>query len=238
MVGIYKITNLLNGKSYIGQSHNIEKRMKSHTYKNDSNISREINKYGKENFSFDVLQECDESELDDLEEKYILEFNSIEPNGYNIRHGGQHNKGLSNPNCKLTPEEVYDIREAYNNHEFCRQVYEKYKDKVTFNYFQNLWEGRSWKNIHMDVYTPENKKFFVDRYVLNKWVCEDGAPSMIFTVDEVHEIRERYVNETAREIYEDYKDRCSFQTIQQILWGRHFQNVIPIYDKKKKNWVF
>lgn len=48
MTGIYKITNLINGKIYIGQSINIERRFLEHCRKNESLIDKEIQKNGKD----------------------------------------------------------------------------------------------------------------------------------------------------------------------------------------------
>ena len=66
----------------------------------------------------------------------------------------------------------------------------------------------------------------------------DGSKSEMakFTTDEVLQMRERYVNENARSIYKDYQDRCSYQTLQQILWGRTYKD-LPVYKKKQKVWV-
>lgn len=66
----------------------------------------------------------------------------------------------------------------------------------------------------------------------------DGGASecAILTDEEVMKCRYRYINETAKEIYEDYKDRLNYQTLQQILWGRHYKH-LPVYSKKKKEWI-
>lgn len=71
MIGIYKITNKLNGHSYIGQSVDIERRWKDHILnakrcKNaDYNypLQKAIRKYGVENFNFEILKLCEKSEL-------------------------------------------------------------------------------------------------------------------------------------------------------------------------------
>ncbi len=92
MIGIYKITNLIDGKCYIGQSVNIKKRFRSHRSNAKSNhneyLRKSISKYGIDNFAFEVLKECKIEQLDDYEKKYILQFNSLVPNGYNMDKGG------------------------------------------------------------------------------------------------------------------------------------------------------
>lgn len=97
MIGIYKITNLLNGKIYIGQSVDIWKRISEHKWralnKGDNSyncaIHRAFRKYGIENFKFEIIEETDEKSLDEKEIFYIKFFNSLCPNGYNIKKGGQ-----------------------------------------------------------------------------------------------------------------------------------------------------
>ena len=85
MIGIYKIENLINGKVYIGQSIHIERRWQEHCQPSSrSLVGKAIQKYGKEHFTFQILEECVEEQLDEIEERYISEYNSVVPNGYNI----------------------------------------------------------------------------------------------------------------------------------------------------------
>ncbi len=81
---IYKTTNLINNKFYIGQdSKNNPEYLGSGTI-----IKKAINKYGKENFKKEILDIClDKEELDIKEIYWIKELKSIE-NGYNISSGG------------------------------------------------------------------------------------------------------------------------------------------------------
>ncbi len=60
MIGIYKITNKLNNKSYIGQSIHIEQRWQEHLYKSSgcSLLKYALYKYGADNFSFEIIEEC------------------------------------------------------------------------------------------------------------------------------------------------------------------------------------
>ena len=86
---IYKITNLTNGKVYVGQTKfSVEKRFKEHS-KADSLIGRAIRKYGIENFKTEILETCRTFiELNEREIFWIKKLNCKVPNGYNIADGG------------------------------------------------------------------------------------------------------------------------------------------------------
>ena len=234
MIGIYKITNNINGKIYIGQSNNIQRRFSEHQTK--GSISRipvdiAIQKYGKENFSFEVLEECPVEELNIKETKWITYFNSIE-NGYNCSLGGdQQSTGSNNGRAILTEDEVKIIRRAYANHLRRKDVYKQFENKISFSTFANIWDGTSWSHIMPEVFTEENKKYYMTE-------STNGENSYYakFSNEEVVQLRERYVTENAKDIYSDYKDRCSYNTLQQILWGRTYKN-LPIYKKKEKKWI-
>lgn len=93
MAFIYKITNLLNGKIYIGQTRmTVKQRMYKHYSRANQDditgIDAAIKKYGKENFSVETLEECEEEKLDERERYYINLFSSYD-NGYNLTLGGQ-----------------------------------------------------------------------------------------------------------------------------------------------------
>lgn len=83
--GIYKITNLVNGKVYIGASKNIEKRWSSHR-SGHTTIAKELQTFGLENFKFDVLLECPETMLSQWERDMICLYDADDPEkGYNDR---------------------------------------------------------------------------------------------------------------------------------------------------------
>lgn len=89
MIGIYKITNLINGKSYIGQSINIKRRWQEHKNMYGTNpIYKDMQKYGLENFFFETIEECSEKDLDKREIYWIKYYNTFN-NGYNRTLGGQ-----------------------------------------------------------------------------------------------------------------------------------------------------
>jgi len=86
---IYKITNKINGKIYIGQTKfTAKKRFKQHA-KADTFIGRAIRKYGADNFKIEVVEICKNAlELNEREIFWIEYFNCKVPNGYNIADGG------------------------------------------------------------------------------------------------------------------------------------------------------
>lgn len=114
MIGIYKYTNKINNKSYIGQSVNIERRKKQHissSYYTKSNtyntvFHSAIRKYGPENFNFEILVICSVDELDKLEKFYIKEYNTMVPNGYNMTPGGENARSQ---NCMFSIEDIENI---------------------------------------------------------------------------------------------------------------------------------
>jgi group I intron endonuclease len=77
MVGIYRIRNLINDKSYYGSSKQIEKRWSTHrnelNKKTHSNciLQRAWNKYGEVNFLFEIIEVCDSNVLLKVEQKYL-----------------------------------------------------------------------------------------------------------------------------------------------------------------------
>jgi len=93
---IYKATNIITQKSYIGQTVNdLWMRRGSHKYQSltknpKTYFHRSIRKYGWNMFTWEILCECDtQEELDEMEFHYIKQYKSLsKENGYNIKDGG------------------------------------------------------------------------------------------------------------------------------------------------------
>lgn len=88
---IYKITNLVNNKSYIGQTTNWKRRFQEHRnkgYGQEENkvLYRAFDKYGINNFTFEVIEECED--YNEREKYWIKYFDSFQ-NGYNMTEGGE-----------------------------------------------------------------------------------------------------------------------------------------------------
>lgn len=89
--GVYKITNLITNKSYIGVSIHIEQRQKEHQKgKGSKTLFKDFLEYGIKNFTFEILEECSEEELYIKEPEYIKYYNSY-LDGYNENPGGADN---------------------------------------------------------------------------------------------------------------------------------------------------
>jgi len=107
---VYKITNLINGKIYIGQTkRDFEVRWKEHCRIDEGLIvDCAINKYGKQNFDHWVMVRCDSlEEMNHREEYYIRLFNSTNKNiGYNISKGGNNREVSEETRNKLSASKM------------------------------------------------------------------------------------------------------------------------------------
>lgn len=144
MKAIYKIINNLNGKIYIGQSNNPNKRFLDHCYKKEkyeSLISKAINKYGKENFTLEILGWFEN--FNEKEKYYIIYYGSRVPNGYNIAPGGE-NPPIGSHRT-INQELASKIQQELLNWDIQRAQIIK-SNKITSDIFRHLNEGSSWKN--------------------------------------------------------------------------------------------
>lgn len=113
--GIYKITNKINNKTYIGQSIDIEKRWKQHIYRSSlseleypEKIYQAIRKYGINNFLFEIIEECSVNQLDEKELYWINFYNSY-INGYNMVLYGNINNCIKANDSKKIPVIAYRL---------------------------------------------------------------------------------------------------------------------------------
>lgn len=91
---IYKITNKVTGQEYIGQTTNtLSYRFNCHCNETrNRHISNAIRKYGKEQFLAEEICSVNSKEnLNDLEQYFVVKYNTMHPNGYNHRAGGNQN---------------------------------------------------------------------------------------------------------------------------------------------------
>jgi len=140
---IYKITNKITGKCYIGETtaDDPQKRWSAHIHTMKSNkgcpaLKDAMKKHGVENFKFEVIIICFDEDVNRYEQEYIKKYNSMTPNGYNILAGGQCGGGFKGKTH--TPETITKIleskrkfREANPNHfETYREKHRRSMEKV------------------------------------------------------------------------------------------------------------
>lgn len=115
---VYKVTNKINCKVYIGQTiRGLHERRRKHNYSKDATyFHNSINKYGKDNFKWEVLEECDtQEELNIREIYYISKYNSIEK-GYNLMGGGGIQSGWNHSEESKNKMSI-KIKEWYKNND-------------------------------------------------------------------------------------------------------------------------
>ena len=162
--GIYKITNKINGKIYIGSSVDLKRRINEHFWELKNNRHPNIhlqyayNKYGRNNFEVEVIEYCNKNIVREREQYYIDKYLPyLQSVGYNISNnsnGGNTGNSETHPKAKLTWNDVKKMRNKYN------------QDKLSMNELSKLY-GISIQavraiilniNWHDDSYVPPSKQ--------------------------------------------------------------------------------
>lgn len=121
MIGVYKITNQINNKCYIGQSRDIKERWRHHriNYKKtgapqyNSPLYNSMRHYGIDNFKFEIIEECSLNNLYEREKYWIRYYDSYNrQKGYNLTLGGDGSWGNI---IKITDEQIKQICDMLEN---------------------------------------------------------------------------------------------------------------------------
>jgi group I intron endonuclease len=179
---IYKSTNKITGKIYIGQTtHTLDKRIKGHIKESkvDSNrpFMSSINEYGINNFVFEIIDSSDNlDELNDKEIYWINFYNSVSPNGYNVTGGGQGKK------MKTTKELGRIISEGLKNSEKWQETKnsEEYKIKIEKSFIG--WnKGKRFSPEHKEKIWERNKERVLEfnKSTSKKWIVVDKNNNII-----------------------------------------------------------
>lgn len=132
---IYKITNNITNQCYIGQTDNFKRRKENHIslFKSPSSkgadrpLYRAMRSYGLNNFSFEILEECDDNISNSREDFYIDLYKSVS-HGYNREKSGKR-KNLS----KYTKEKIRNSQMGEKNHMFGKKGKECKNSKKIIN---------------------------------------------------------------------------------------------------------
>ena len=160
MTGIYKITNNINGHAYIGKATDITRRWRQHRnvttedHEYDYPLYKAFRKYGIDNFTFDVIEECAVSELDNRE-IYWVAFYDTYYNGYNQTKGGN----SPTHSQKIDEETLQQIIDTLRTKTLSQsEIAESFN--VSVEMIQGINTGRYWKqdNIQYPI-----KQYFTER---------------------------------------------------------------------------
>jgi group I intron endonuclease len=189
---IYKITNTLNGKQYVGQTKTkLEKRFTSHVCAANSGstaiIHNAIRKYGKDAFEIELLQECQSfEELDEAERGWIAELNTVAPNGYNIEEGGCRNRGSLSEATRVKLREAAKHRSPEWYEKICRAARNRSPE----------WRRKLSEAAKQRTATPRQREALAAgtklRFINGKPMKGETNGRAILTSEQVSVIREMY----------------------------------------------
>lgn len=241
--GIYLIRNNVNNKIYIGQSVNIKRRLQEHIraaqpqkYKSkslrDSNtpIHLAMQKYGVDQFSALVLEQCKREFLNDREKYWIslLQSNNKEI-GYNLTEGGQDNfalKGEKHGQAKLTQKNVDTIIRLLKETDLSfPEIAQKFSVSTSSVCMINT--GKTW----------HNKQIKYPIRITNSGSKGSKNHMSHFSEEEVMEIRKLYQQGiTYKDLPEKYKKKASESAVRAIQYGKSYKH-LPYWNKKQQKWI-
>lgn len=231
---LYKITNKINQKVYIGITNDYKRRWANHGLEN-SVISKAIQKYGKENFNFEILfKNVSLEEIDNLEKEQIKIYDCLVPKGYNVDKGGRYNggegkalQGEKNGNSLLTVEEVRYIK---NNRNLPMYVlYDLFSDKISYETFKKVYKNKTYLNI----------KPTVEEYPNNIQFSSQFSSKAKLDYREICELRKKYFEGIYwKEAYKPFKELYPNELVfWKIYTGKQYSLVMPeVFTKERKDY--
>lgn len=196
---IYIIKNTVNEKCYIGQTvQKLNKRFTQHKRLNEvcSNqlIYRAIKKYGAEKFYIELIEEgiSSQDELNEKEIEYIKEYNTMNPNGYNLCPGGT----MWRRKPIIEDSEIYKIKDMYlNKNMSLREIGEIYN--VCHQSISKLLEKHGVTRRKRSCNLPDKtsiitKDIMIECYVNRKMRIKDIASEYNVDVKTINRAKRRY----------------------------------------------
>jgi len=152
---IYKITNTINKKAYVGITVNADPlhRWISHKSNNRNGrgcplLMKAFKKHGEDAFTFEVLIICFDEDVYKYEKEYIIKYNGMSPNGYNVAEGGKSGRNfLGKTHSEETKHKISVASKKYSSRPEVRERYRQ--TAIEFNKTHNisdlLKKSEKWK---------------------------------------------------------------------------------------------
>lgn len=227
MIGIYKVIDLRNQKViYVGQSIDIEDRICQHKRRTQQLIDQYIHNEGLDNFSFETIEICDVSQLEEREIYWISFYNTMRPNGYNCVLGtpvGYNSIGENNTRACVNEEQVRQMREQCQT-KTKLEVWKNYSNLISYDAFRKIIDGMTWKHLPILDSKPELRS--------DRKRCK-------LTEEQVKDIRYRseVLKQSRQEISQTY-NWITTKSISRILNYETWKNIDNHGNREFKNNKF
>lgn len=241
--GIYKITNKINGKIYIGQAINLWQRITKgylNTLPNNKNhnkhLQRAWNKYGGINFKIEIQEECNKDRLNEREQYWIDYYNSCDINyGYNICPEAGSNRGYKRSEEskeKMRKYTTENSRMRGNHHneetkklmsEIKKEQYEKSKYPIyqfdLNGVFIKEWASTIEASSNLDI-SNGNILFVIKKEKMTAggfiWCKKEDYESGNFNIEESIKTKKGFIHPSAKKIVQLDLDENYIKTFDSI----------------------
>lgn len=233
---VYIITCKSTGKQYVGQalSHRLNRgkykpfgyqgRFRDHISEAVCNTKKKqcrylnnaIRKYGAEQFTVELIEECLTEILDEKEKYYIGQYNTLYPNGYNLTHGGKTTYIVNTPDvdilepntpgkrggCSMRSDETrnrisHSLKESFNSEDYRNTVSKRVQTQHSSNKYQRFKDSKIDIN-NLDKYLYERNSKTSGKYIMIK--VDNKRANFIGknnTVIELKELARNFLKEIA-----------------------------------------
>lgn len=219
---IYKVTNLINGKIYIGKDTTSDKNY----YGSGVLIKLSIKKYGIENFKKEILEECISNNELCLKEKYWIDYyNSTNKKiGYNISKGGDGGDTLSNnPNIEIIKSRISNVRKGKKYEDlFSLDKVKQYKEKLSKHMSKRL-KGKTLE----DLYGVERAKEIKEKQSKTRKDIYSKKPKTIKIKPTFEEIEQKKINR----LKEKYNNVNDINTLKKAYFGFRKREKLDFFIK-------
>jgi group I intron endonuclease len=235
--GIYQIKNIINKKCYIGSSKNINRRWDRHRYGLRSNnhenvlLQRAWNKYGEENFIFEIIEECEQDRLLELDQKYL----DLKPQ-YNIGIIASGGDNLTNhPNRDII------IKRIKNSHKLLMDNMDENERKKRFS--MPMEKNPNWKGGSSVKYCKCGKEITPQNNTCIKCRPMDGKNNPFYNKHHTNESKNKISKKKKGNYYGDQNIKFSIDGVEYFSLGDASNKLkIPIttilWRLKSKNKKF